>query len=484
MSAVSQKQNEVIVVLEFMKFWWFILFRNGVIGVLKFWRFILFRNGTYIISDELSSPMANGATLQDLRSCRRFEQYLLSIPSTHFRGSTEGLQDNSPIPGTWDDTAHVDDQYFSTEQVLSTIKTLTDLLKETFPNTLVYPVLGNHDYYPKSQLPPGMSDVQNGAADLWSDWLTVDNDDSALISFNSSGSYWMDVPGGSAVSIVGLNTLLWYKSNHNVNSDDEDPGQQFSWLQETLQHLAKRKRKVFLMGHIPPGTFERYQQTPQGFHWYQPKYNDRFIQIIVENSDVIKGQFFAHHHTDSFRLFFSESDGNGRFRHTSESRVPVSFQLLVPGVTPWKSSLSPETGANNPAIRLITYDDQTGQVLDILTYYLELDAANTAGEAKWELLYSFKNTYGLETITPQALYDVAKSIKPKISSIKSHYPKNSICCFQNYQDLLQFENCEGPYWPLTNQLNFRHFLDGQERSDTPSSTLNRWLHMIFITLRI
>lgn len=37
--------------------------------------------------------------------------------------------------------------------------------------------------------------------------------------------------------------------------------------------------QVYLVGHIPPGTFERYQQETQGFHWYQPRYNERFIKV-------------------------------------------------------------------------------------------------------------------------------------------------------------------------------------------------------------
>ncbi|KAK7065783.1 sphingomyelin catabolic process [Halocaridina rubra] len=55
------------------------------------------------------------------------------------------------------------------------------------------------------------------------------------------------------------------------------------------------------MGHIPPGSFERYQQKKEGFHWYQDRYNERFVKLIQDNADVIEAQFFAHHHTDSFR---------------------------------------------------------------------------------------------------------------------------------------------------------------------------------------
>lgn len=55
------------------------------------------------------------------------------------------------------------------------------------------------------------------------------------------------------------------------------------------------------------------------------------------------------------RLFFDD-DAN------QEDRMPVSYQLIAPGVTPWRSTLSEETGANNPGIRLVSFDTSTGRV--------------------------------------------------------------------------------------------------------------------------
>ena len=36
--------------------------------------------------------------------------------------------------------------------------------------------------------------------------------------------------------------------------------------------------------------------------------------------------------------------------------------ILAPAVTPWNSTLAPETGANNPSIRLFKYNFKTGEV--------------------------------------------------------------------------------------------------------------------------
>jgi len=40
----------------------------------------------------------------------------------------------------------------------------------------------------------------------------------------------------------------------------------------------------------------------------------------------------------------------------------ASVAFLSPAVTPWRSTLAPETGANNPGLRLVKYDGNTGEV--------------------------------------------------------------------------------------------------------------------------
>lgn len=56
---------------------------------------------------------------------------------------------------------------------------------------------------------------------------------------------------------------------------------------------------MYIIGHIPPGFFEAVADT----NWLYPRYNDEYVKLVKEYSDVIAGQFFGHHHTDSFRLF-------------------------------------------------------------------------------------------------------------------------------------------------------------------------------------
>lgn len=69
---------------------------------------------------------------------------------------------------------HVANSELSTEEVIETVKNLTELLATVFPNKTIYPALGNHDYHPKHLMPPEPNDIYTAVGDLWSRWLPQD----------------------------------------------------------------------------------------------------------------------------------------------------------------------------------------------------------------------------------------------------------------------------------------------------------------------
>ena len=110
-----------------------------------------------------------------------------------------------------------------------------------------------------------------------------------------------------------------------------------------------------LFAHIPPGKFERFYQyfeeeNQHGFPWFKPEFNKKYLDIIVRYADVIHLQLYGHHHTDTFKLI---KDDKG---------LVVGVGFIAPAVTPWRSTLAPETGANNPSLRLFKYSTSTSEV--------------------------------------------------------------------------------------------------------------------------
>lgn len=45
------------------------------------------------------------------------------------------------------------------------------MLEDVFPNSFVFPALGNHDWHPKNQQPVGRHWLLSAIADLWRPWL-------------------------------------------------------------------------------------------------------------------------------------------------------------------------------------------------------------------------------------------------------------------------------------------------------------------------
>ena len=62
------------------------------------------------------------------------------------------------------------------------------------------------------------------------------------------------------------------------------------------------------------------------------------------NFSAISSQFYGHQHSDALKS------------------LGTTWAAMSPSVTPWRSTLAPETGANNPGLRLVTYDKDTGEV--------------------------------------------------------------------------------------------------------------------------
>lgn len=53
-------------------------------------------------------------------------------------------------------------------------------------------------------------------------------------------------------------------------------------------------------------------------HWFQDRFNRKYLSLVQSYSDVIAGQFFGHAHTDSFRVIY---DDFGKF-------APPSFVVF------------------------------------------------------------------------------------------------------------------------------------------------------------
>ncbi|NXX80832.1 ASM3B phosphodiesterase, partial [Urocolius indicus] len=343
--------------------------------------------------------------------------YLCDAPWLLLASAARAMSQRLPRPDfvlwTGDDTPHVPNEQLGEEKVLHIIENLTSLIKETFPGTKVYAAMGNHDFHPKNQFPGKEHRIYNQTAELWRPWLS----DASVALFRAGAFYSEKLPSPSTRGrIVVLNTNLYYDQNDETVSE-EDPGGQFQWLEETLTNASKAGEMVYIVGHVPPGFFEK----KRGKAWFRSGSNQRYLELVQRHHRVIAAQFYGHHHTDSFRMFYN---------HTGS---PINVMFLAPGVTPWKTTLpGVKNGANNPGIRVIHYDPDTLQVLDMVTYYLNLTQANLMASKQeegfpvWEEEYRLTEAFQVPDGSAQSMQTVLGRISQEPHYLQQYYEFNSV----------------------------------------------------------
>ncbi|XP_023118201.1 acid sphingomyelinase-like phosphodiesterase 3b isoform X1 [Amphiprion ocellaris] len=363
---------------------------------------------TYELSNNPELVCASSGTRPAV-GAGQFGDYVCDSPWHLINSSVYAMKKILPDPDfivwTGDDTPHVPNEDLGEEAVLNIIHNLTDIIQEVFPKTKVYSALGNHDYHPKSQLPAAQNYIYDQTAKMWQDWL----DPQSQGTFAKGGFYTEKLLNRTGFRMLVLNTNLYYDQN-KLTQNMADPAGQFSWADQVLTEAANNKEKVYIIGHVPPGFFEKKRSKP----WFTPKFNKQYLDLIDKHHSVIAGQFFGHHHTDSFRMFYN-TEGS-----------PISTMFLSPGVTPWETTLpGVVNGANNPGIRVFEYDTQTLLVKDVVTYYLNLTHANAA-TGRWEKEYRLTESFRVPDASPASMHQVLERMANDRCYLQKYYEFNSV----------------------------------------------------------
>jgi sphingomyelin phosphodiesterase acid-like 3 len=242
-----------------------------------------------------------------------------------------------------------------------TIAFVTWMIATRFPNTSVYPALGNNDSYCGDyQLEPS-GQFLRATVKTWKSLLkNRSNSGSFVRTFPTRGSYSIIAPNNRAHRLIVLNTTFFSINYQNTCGDHKaEPGSdEMKWLEVELQKASAAKEKVWLVYHIPPGidvfsTLLRQRtsladQTSQIISFWQPTYNQQFISLVSQYSAMIAGSFAGHMHMDSFELF------------QSANQNAVSFVHITPAISP--------LFGNNPAFELFSYNRQSSALKDYTVY--------------------------------------------------------------------------------------------------------------------
>ncbi|XP_022704639.1 sphingomyelin phosphodiesterase-like isoform X2 [Varroa jacobsoni] len=285
------------------------------------------------------------------------------------------------------------------ERAVKNIQETTAIIKRYLRKVRVFPAIGNHDAFPDRLFPqPGVDagefsvkPVYEEMWNLWYDWLPADQEN----VFKYGGYYTAKVR--PQLRIISLNTNFCYTSNWWLVLGANDPARQLQWLIATLDEARYNRERVFIIGHIPPGSSTCNQ------YW-----EDAYFDIVTKFRRTITGQFFAHMHTDEVILDYHDAQ---------DSTKATSVLYVTPAVTTSWSGM--------PEYRI--FQTEMGEVVDVETYFLNLTTANAGyfkiresvhdkvrndfasmspfrrramekvlyGDPHWELGYSARKSYGL-----------------------------------------------------------------------------------------
>ena len=140
------------------------------------------------------------------------------------------------------------------------------------------------------------------------------------------------------MTFLVLNTNIYY-SDYKNDVDDEDPCGQLSWLEKSLKEADNETEKVFIVAHVPPGTFER---SPGKLNFNTPNntfegINKKYMEIVSRPglSSKISAHLYGHLHTDTFRILLDSAT-----RSTPVGKLRTLKLLTCTLILLWKVWLS------------------------------------------------------------------------------------------------------------------------------------------------
>ena len=106
----------------------------------------------------------------------------------------------------------------------------------------------------------------------------------------------------------------------------------------------------------------------------------------------------------------------------------VGSIFLAPAVSPWETTLPGVIGGtgNNPGVRLVKYDRDTGATLDVIQYYLNLTQANIDNDAAWTIAYTGTEYYNVPDMSTESLVEIADQLMQDDELFDKYYLANGL----------------------------------------------------------
>jgi len=299
-------------------------------------------------------------------------------------------------------TGDSNDHGIEFEPEVSTNSTIhiTKKLLEMFPDTVIFPIHGNHEYSPMNlhDFSKQSNDVIGLIGNAWSDWLTPEvKSEFIKKSYFSYDS--VQHPKSSAdfkrkmknTHIIALNTQNCYSYNFFLDGEFNDAGNQVEWLEDTLREIERNGELAIIIGHIPPGEIDCSNPV-----------SERYRILLDRFQHVIRLNLYGHTHFEEFEVIKS-----------IEGEKAIGVNHITSSFTPHQNQ--------NPSFRVITLDVETKLPIRIETYTMDLAKANQDdANAVFSFNHEFADVYGLKDLSPNSTQQLTMKIRDDEQTAKMY----------------------------------------------------------------
>jgi sphingomyelin phosphodiesterase acid-like 3 len=267
--------------------------------------------------------------------------------------------------------------------VEKTIEFVLGGLRAAFPDAPVYAALGNND-----------SDCDDYKLDPHSDFLAETGASVAMafpasertraqLTFAAGGYYSVSLPSPlERTKLLVLDDLFMSRKYSTCSGKPDSAGAdaQIDWVQQQLTEARKKKERVWVMGHIPPGidpysTAIKLRNVCGGKAPEMFLSSDALPSLLAQFGDVIQLAIFAHTHMDEMRLLRANSEERGA------SNPGVAIKMIP--------SISPIDG-NTPSFTVALIDPSTATLADFQVF---AESNQTGADASWNEEYDYDKSY-------------------------------------------------------------------------------------------
>lgn len=332
----------------------------------------------------------------------------------------------------------------------------------------VIPSFGNNDVFPHNQIggPDTDGDLLSFYEQMWRPWIPKDQ----RSTFRQGGYFMVNV--APRLNILTLNTMYFYVRNKAVDNclHPKSPAYlQLIWFEDQLKNARTTQERIYVIGHVPPsprdykGTcLTEYMRIASNYtdvvmgHFFAHLNMDHFLMfdgrqdtLLNLEDDMVMDkvhqkvfdiadydddhEVHATRNIDAYldwlRDMYKDIDPLDDKRAPPNTQPPLVVVQVSPSVLPvynpairiYKYEINPEDIEDNDDDEDEDDDDEDdedelkphGTLLSYSQYFANLTKWNrmpSDQQLEYELEYSTDTAYGMEDLSVESYFELAKSM--------------------------------------------------------------------------